>query len=250
MRVPSQLMMGTPAVYRVAYWGLLFSSLPWPASVAQFTDDQIPQCASTCVSGAFYSPDCQDKDYQCLCNDPTMLTFLVPCTCAICESPDIDLTIYLVQDLCAKFGVTFSAATISSLAQPFATKTSISEPSSHLATSAAANPSQAKPISVSVPQSSLSSETALGTPSDTSTATAVAGTEAGSKLSAAAIAGISVGFSTAVILIGVLMYLLFRRRRCRKLGGSALVIDKYPESNNWGGIGPDNDAPGVLVQSQ
>ncbi|KAK6507855.1 hypothetical protein TWF481_006277 [Arthrobotrys musiformis] len=224
-----------------SFSNLCWASLLWISAVAQFEEGQIPPCASTCTYGAFYNQDCQDKDYYCLCKDPTMLTFLIPCTGALCEPSEIDQTIHAVEDLCASFSVTLSISTTWSATQPSTTIFDTSR-SSHPSSATKSSP---KTTSVSASLTQTGPGSAM-IPSDTSTATPTPETGGGSKLGAGAIAGIAIGASVPVIALIAFLYTRFQRRN-RKFGSSMLPVNKYSEPSHWGGIGPDNDIPGQLI---
>ncbi|KAF3293385.1 hypothetical protein TWF132_004705 [Orbilia oligospora] len=210
-------------------WTFLF----WPFALGQFEDGQIPQCASTCTYGAFYSPDCQDKDYLCLCKDPTMLTFLIPCTGAMCEPFEIDQTVDAVRELCAGVGVSLTITTTWST-----TQSSTTAPPSH-------RPPETASSSESLITPATTNSNSEAMPSDTSTPETRGEAAGGSKLSAGAIAGVTIGVTVPVVALVGFLFILFRRKG-RRLHVPVLSTSQSHETNNWGGIGPDNDIPGQL----
>ncbi|KAK6343602.1 hypothetical protein TWF730_011193 [Orbilia blumenaviensis] len=210
--------------------------------LGQFEEGQIPQCASTCTYGALQSEDCQATDYACLCKDSMMLEFLVPCTGAMCEVAEIEQTIQAIVDLCAGVGVTLSISTTWSATAltSAATTTTPASSRSPPRPSVTQTSSDATSTAVSSTQSRSSPST---TPSETPTDTSRSG--GSSKLSTGAIVGIAVGIAVPVISLFISLYIIFRLRS-RKRDLPILPVSKESAPENWGGIGPDNDAPGVL----
>ncbi|KAK6513078.1 hypothetical protein TWF506_009241 [Arthrobotrys conoides] len=231
------------SIFTYPILGLCWVLLLWPFACAQFEEGQIPACASTCTYGAFYSPDCKDKDYLCLCKDPTMLSFLIPCTGAMCEPFEIDQTVSAVQEVCAAVGVSLSITTTWSIAQSSTATPTTYEPSHH----PSGTPNSWKTLRTSTV---VAVTTTLGSdslPSNTSTAFPHGEASSSSKLSTGAISGIAVGVILPVVALVILFFVL-SKRRYRKLGVPILPASKSHETDRWGGIGPDNDVPGQVSE--
>ncbi|KAF3107528.1 hypothetical protein TWF569_007491 [Orbilia oligospora] len=142
-------------------------------------------------------------------------------------------------------GLEYTWTTTSPLA-PYTRRNSLTDDFSFTFTTAASPTSS---TSASITQISptviLSTET-RSSPNTTSTGTTTTNPilNENSRLAAGAIAGMRVGFGVLFISLMICLYIIYRLKI--RQWDRSLVKEDLGAAEQWGGIGPDNDAPGQL----